>query len=195
MKHLLYISFLLCFAGCSSNASDEHVAVDSSGMIDSNQYTIERQRIAAQHADSVHKADSLSSAQKVTPDSTFQASFRFMYTRAYCGGAKPSDEMINNLETPKLLTNSTLLLKNHFTGTEYQCVISPDGEATVAITEGKYDIFLTKNVNTETGFDPKCTLWTKQLLQTIKVSDNGKMQEVTIHFVCNPCDEKMKQRQ
>lgn len=194
MKYLLYVALFVCFTACATDDADQRANEnDSSNFHDPHDETGPRKADSIRLADSIKIADSISAATAIV-DSTFSATFRFFYTRAYCGGARPSDEIINSLNTPKLLTNSTLMLVNHFTGTQYKCVLGSDGKSAVQMTEGKYDIFLTSEVNTETGFDPKCSLWTKQLLQTIKVTDNGKMQDITIHFVCNPCDEKMKMR-
>ena len=127
---------------------------------------------------------------------TYRVGFRILFTSTYCGGARPSDEMLAEKATPKLLYNSTLKFKNHFSGKEYFLKTSPDGEASADMEEGKYDVYLTKDINSalSTGFDPKCSLWMNELLVTVKVAKGVSMQDVTIHFDCNPCDSKMKQR-
>lgn len=132
----------------------------------------------------------------VVVEPTYKTSFRVLYTSSYCGGARPSEEMLAEYATPKLLTVSWIKFRNHFSGKEYILQTNAEGIAETEMEEGKYDVFLTKDINPKlsTGFDPKCKLWTDQLLLTIKVTSSGKMQDVTIHFICNPCDENMKRR-
>lgn len=132
----------------------------------------------------------------VVAEPTYKTSFRVLYTSSYCGGARPSEEMLAEYATPKLLSVSWVKFRNHHTGKEYVLQTNADGIAEAEMEEGKYDVFLTKDINPKlsTGFDPKCKLWTDQLLLTVKVSSSGKAQDVNIHFICNPCDENMKRR-
>lgn len=132
----------------------------------------------------------------VVAEPTFKTSFRVLYTSSYCGGARPSEEMQAEYATAKLLSVSWIKFRNHFSGKEYILQTNANGVAEAEMEEGKYDVFLTKDINPKlgTGFDPKCKLWTDQLLLTVKVTSSGKMQDVAIHFICNPCDENMKRR-
>lgn len=196
MKHVVYFAVCLLFAGCweGNNVSDQFLA-DSARYADSTFYADSFSRA---NAEMEHDEDSIAAApDTLIADSSFAMRLKFSYTRAYCGGARPNDEILLQYSTPQLLTNSTLSLVNHHTGETYSCKTGADGIAFVKMKEGKYDVFLTKDINSAlpTGFDAKCTLWTKQLLYTVKVVNDGKMRDVVIHFVCNPCDNTMKQRQ
>lgn len=126
----------------------------------------------------------------------YHAEFRVLFTSTYCGGARPTEEILAEKATPKPLSASTLKLRNHFTGKEYLIKTNADGVGSAELEEGKYDVFLTKDINSTlgTGFDPKCALWLDQSMLTVKVLAAGKMQDVKIHFVCNPCDESIKYR-
>lgn len=139
-------------------------------------------------------ADTVAKVDSIPAEPTYRASFKVLYTRSYCGGARPSEEMLAEYSTPKPLANSTLKLKNHFTGKEYFLATASDGTAQAEMEEGKYDVFFTKDIdaNLPSGFDPKCSQWQNQLLLTVKVTSSGKMQDVVVHFVCNPCDKNPK---
>jgi hypothetical protein len=148
-------------------------------------------------SDMVAQEDSAPTVSEAPPaDPVYRAEFKVLYTSTYCGGARPTDEILAEHATPKPLYTSTVKLKNHFTGKEYFIKTDADGIGSAEMEEGKYDVFLTKDINSglATGFDPKCTKWLGQLLLTVKVTAAGKMQDVNIHFVCNPCDENMKPR-
>lgn len=143
------------------------------------------------------KTDTVAKKDTVVPaDPTYRATFHTYFTSTYCGGARPSQEILADKATPKALSFSWIKFKNHFTGKEYVLQTNSEGIASGEMEEGKYDVFFTKDINPAlgTGFDPKCKLWTDQLLLTVKVGTGGKSQDVTLHFLCNPCDENMKRQ-
>jgi hypothetical protein len=140
--------------------------------------------------------DTIARKDTTPAEPTYHASFRVLFTSTYCGGARPSEEILAEKATPKVLSLSWVKFKNHFTGKEYVLQTNAEGIAETEMEEGKYDVFFTKDINPKlsTGFDPKCSLWQNQLLLTVKVTSSGKTQDVNVHFVCNPCDETMKRR-
>lgn len=130
-------------------------------------------------------------------DPTYHAEFKVLYTAGFCGsGVQPTAEMIAEKAKPKPLTASTLKFKNHFSGKEYFIETNAEGIGAAEMEEGKYDVFLTKDINSKlpTGFDATCSRWLDQLLLTVKVTAAGKMQDVTIHFICNPCNPSLSVR-
>ena len=141
-------------------------------------------------------SDMIAKKDTTPAEPVYHAEFRVLFTSTYCGGARPTEEILAEKATPKLLYTSTLKFRNHFTGKEYFIKTNADGIGSAEMEEGKFDVFLTKDINSglATGFDSKCSQWLDQSLLTVKVLAGGKMQDVNIHFVCNPCDEKMKQR-
>lgn len=191
MKQILFFFVFIFLIGCAEEHSHDNGA-DSLAQSDSLP-------LAFTHPDSVAaRKDSVTlTADTVVPvDNKIHASFRFYYTTSYCGGARPTEEIIQENAMPRLLTNSKVKLKNHHTDIVYTCVIGSDGEANVDLEEGKYDVYFTKEINPAlpTGYDPKCSLWQNKSLFTVKVTNDGKTREVTLHFECNPCDENMKRR-
>ncbi len=133
---------------------------------------------------------------ETTPLVEFPVQLKVLYTSNYCGGARPSEEMIAEKATPKLLTSSTLKFKNHFSGTEYFLTTDASGIVSTKMEEGKYDVFLTKDISSglSTGFDPKCSLWLNQVLCQVKIKPDSRTPDVTIHFICNPCNQEMKRQ-
>lgn len=190
MKQILFYSVFIFLFGCAEEQPHDNNSVDSSSHVESLTSPIA-------HSDSVAaRKDSAAQDTIIPVDNRIHASFRFYYTTSYCGGARPTEEIIQENAMPRLLTTSTVKLKNHHTGVVYTCKIGKDGEATIDLEEGKYDVYLTREINPAlpTGYDPKCSLWQNKSLFTVKVSNDGKTREVTLHFECNPCDENMKRR-
>lgn len=189
MKRILFASVLIFFTACAEEQSHD-VSADSVKQNDSVDRVIT-------HPDSVAaRKDSVIQDTVGLMDNKFNSSFIFYYTTSYCGGARPTEEIIQQNQMPRLLTNSTLKLKNHHSGVVFTCITDKNGAAAVDLEEGKYDVYLTKEINPAlpTGFDAKCSLWLNKSLYTVKVTDDGKTREVTVHFECNPCDENMKRR-
>ena len=141
-------------------------------------------------------ADTIGKIDTVPAEPTYATSFNVTFTSSYCGGARPTEEILAEKGTPKPLSLSTVQLINHFSGKEYLLKTNAEGIATAQMEEGKYDVFLTRDINEKlgTGFDGKCNLWLKQLLLTVKVTSAGNSQNVNIHFTCNPCDSEVKKR-
>jgi hypothetical protein len=181
MKQLFAIVFFVACA-CACNEEPKAAQTDSVSLpvaaTDSVKDTVAR--IAANAPDTV----------VIPVDSTHTVELTIYYTRNYCGGARPSDEMLAELATPRLLTKSTLRLKNHFSGKEYTCKTNSDGKASLTLEAGKYDVYLTKDINSalNTGFYPDCKKWQEKSLFTIKVTPDRKSFSATINFECNPCN-------
>lgn len=193
MNKLLLVSVIAFAFGCSSDPKDDDHVTDSVRVVDSI-----RKLDSAVRADSVSRntlVDSVPADTEIV-EATYPAKFNIQYTSSYCGGARPTDEIVEEKQRLKTLSSSSIKFKNHFTGTEYVLKTNAQGIAEGQMEEGKYDVFLTNDINADlgTGFDPKCKLWQDQLLLTVKVKSSGTTQDVNIHFICNPCDENMKRR-
>jgi hypothetical protein len=66
-------------------------------------------------------------------------------TIPYCGGARPTEEIIENRKKSILLTNTTLKLKNKTA--EYIVTTNDKGIFRSGIPAGQYDVYLTKDTN------------------------------------------------
>jgi hypothetical protein len=192
MKHLVYFTLFLLLAGCAGeSAHTDHDTVVSSGKDSPAGDTV-----TATAPATATGTTTVSVPDTVPPDPLFTARLEFTFTSAYCGGARPTEEIIADKATARPLRNSTLLLKNHFNGKTYTCTTNDDGVCQTGITEGKYDVYLTTDINPKlgTGFDGKCSLWRNKVMYTVKITDDGKSRLVPVHFECNPCDDNMKRR-
>ncbi|HET6990629.1 MAG TPA: hypothetical protein VFJ43_04860, partial [Bacteroidia bacterium] len=68
-----------------------------------------------------------------------------LYNLPYCGGARPTQEILDELAQMKPLTKSTLKLKNK--SGEYFITTDSKGKFSIAIPPGKYDVYLTKKTD------------------------------------------------
>ena len=190
MKQYLFAALFFAFTGCADDTSADRTA-DSAA--DSSKQA--RDTVAVTDDSAAAKSSALQDT--LTPQlNTIKKKFRVYFTTSYCGGAKPTDEIISHHQTQRLLTSSNLKLKEHFSGRAYTLSTNASGEGEAELEPGKYDVYLTQNINASlnTGFDAKCSLWINKSLFTVKVSDDGTTQDVTVHFECNPCDENSKKR-
>lgn len=114
------------------------------------------------------------------------------YTLAYCGGARPNEEILIDLKTPKKLTASEFLLKE--TSTKEIIVVKTNGTS-LMIPEGEYDLFFTRNINRDEAhhFNPDCEILFAKSLRRFKV-DRSIKESIKIHFDCDPCDPTIKMR-
>jgi hypothetical protein len=181
MKQVFALVFLMAWL-CSCNeqpkTSGTDTVPDSVAAVSVVTDTVAR--ITAGGADTV----------PVAVDSTYAIELTLYFTRSYCGGARPSEEILAELQKARLLTKSTLRLKNHFSKKEYTCKTNAEGKAYLTLEAGKYDVYFTKDINREltTGFFPDCKIWQEKPQFTIKVTPERKAFSATINFECNPCN-------
>jgi hypothetical protein len=195
MQQWLLVSALAFAIGCSSDVTDNVRYTDSLRAADSIRKMDSALQADFDSVSGITQVDSVP-ADTTPVEPTYPAKFRIQYTSSYCGGARPTEEIVAEKQKLRPLTSSSIKFRNHFTGKEYVVKTNTDAIGEAQMEEGKYDVFLTKDINTGlgTGFDPKCKLWQDQLLLTVKVNSSGSMQDVNIHFICNPCNENMKRQ-
>lgn len=112
------------------------------------------------------------------------------YTLPYCGGARPSEEIIAEKKKSRLLTNSTLKLKNK-SGVEYLVTTNDKGIFRSGIPAGVYDVYLTKKTNKELyNVSPEtCKDCLTKPMAYVEIR-NGQQSSFVIHFACGPDDYK-----
>ncbi|MDQ3109226.1 MAG: hypothetical protein M3R17_04985 [Bacteroidota bacterium] len=109
-------------------------------------------------------------------------------TLPYCGGAKPSEEIVANKKKSILLTYSTLKLKSKTA--EYVVTTNDKGIFRSGIPAGQYDVYLTKETNKKIyDVSPeKCAnCLTKPMANVI--IQKGIQASFVIHFNCGPDDK------
>ncbi len=132
-----------------------------------------------------HLSDSLSKKTIPYNGPTPEIGGEVFYNLPYCGGARPTEEILVQLAIWKPLTNSTLEFRNKSRG--YLISINKDGFFSEAIPEGNYDVFLTRKVNKEIyNVEPNaCENCLTEPIAKIKLVLNGK-NEIRFTFRCDP---------
>lgn len=120
-------------------------------------------------------------------------------TQSYCGGARPPEELLKELATPKPYGNRSLVFFHSGSKKEYGFTTDEHGHYEVELPIGKYELRPGKRYNTEEEnytYDPNCTVWMNHVFTTLEVlaplSDNIK--DFTIHIPCDPCDPNIRLR-
>jgi hypothetical protein len=119
------------------------------------------------------------------------------YTRSYCGGARPTNEMIEALNTPLVLSNCSLVFreKNYPKKKSPSFTTQINGLINLNLIPGTYIVSIGDNSKnkTELPFQKDCKkLSEKQLLEiNFPYTENDTL---VIKIPCNPCDSLLHQR-
>lgn len=115
----------------------------------------------------------------------------FSYTNSYCGGARPTDEIINKYKTPNKLSNFKIKLLN-----KKPITFTTDslGRIIAKLRPGKYRIFLTEENNKKlfTNYDPTCVKMLKPPYGELLIEPGKNNYKINLHFPCNPCQPNNK---
>lgn len=113
------------------------------------------------------------------------------FSNGYCGGVRPSDEMLKEAQKERPLTYTTVLLKNVKTKKEHKITTDNTGKFKAELDLGSYDYFMTEKYNKNMGasFRSSCDVWMKRCFGRIKVTE-GKEKGYNLYFGfgCNPCE-------
>jgi hypothetical protein len=120
-------------------------------------------------------------------------------TQSYCGGARPPQELLTELATPKPYGNHLLVFVHTGSQKEYSFITDEHGHYEVELPLGKYELRPGKRSNTEEEnytFDPNCQVWMKHVFATLEVSPpfGDNIKDFTIHIPCDPCDPNIRLR-
>jgi hypothetical protein len=112
------------------------------------------------------------------------------YTLPYCGGARPTEEIIAEKKKSRLLTNATLKLKNK-AGVEYLVVTNDKGIFRSGIPAGNYDVYLTEKISKDIyNVSPEtCENCLTKSMAYVMIHE-GQQASFVIHFACGPDDKK-----
>lgn len=120
------------------------------------------------------------------------------YNGSYCGGAKPSEQMLEEIESMRPLSNTTL--KVFPIGKKkpvYKVKTDKNGIAKISLPDGEWEYTLTKDIGKEIMYiNKKCSKAINQVYGTFTTGMSGLDEiNVNFHFKCDPCDENSKKRQ
>ena len=126
---------------------------------------------------------------KMTANATDTNTMLTVYmTSDYCGGANPSDEILDDLKTPRLLKSKSIFIK---VGEEKIVEVNTDknGVAIVDMEAGTYGIFLQgkHSYKVAANADEYCKEWKETPNGVLTLSENQMEAKVTLHNSCNLC--------
>ena len=110
----------------------------------------------------------------------------------YCGGARPSDEMLDGYEKQYPLKSSTILLKSKKQKDKtIEITTDKKGNFNLQLEPGTYDYYMTESYNKEMNcsFKSDCKKWLKQCFGQIKIKEEKYSgYKILFDFECNPCE-------
>jgi len=114
------------------------------------------------------------------------------FKNQYCGGAWPSDEILESYETQYPLTSSTILLKNNKQKDKViEINTDKEGHFNSPLEPGTYDYYMTKSYNKDMNcaFKADCKKWLNKCFGQITIKE-GKYDgyKIVFAFECNPCE-------
>lgn len=119
-----------------------------------------------------------------------------LYTLQYCGGAKPTKEILEQLNIPKPLVNCELRFVREVKKAFKSYKVKTDnlGEALIDLKKGKYEVYLSCNKKNSAiiPYNKSCKKIYKMLLAVLEF--DGLEATLNIKFACNPCLEEIKDR-
>ena len=114
------------------------------------------------------------------------------FNNNYCGGARPSEEMLNQYKSKFPLSLSCLILRSQSKEkTEIKVTTDKNGNFKVHLLPGHYSYFMTEKYNRNMGspFDSQCIIWLQREFGEIEIK-KGKFKGYVMNysFGCNPCE-------
>ncbi len=109
------------------------------------------------------------------------------FTNQYCGGARPTEEIEEEVNTPRNLHDVHLVLKG-----KKHCKAATDslGNFSLPLKPGKYKFYLSyhKNDAHEANYDPTCKKMKDMSFGELTVEKGKFDYAVNLRFPCNPCE-------
>ncbi len=148
---------------------------------------------ACRHKPLVEKGDNI--AVKV-----YALNGNIVFTRAYCGGIRPSEETLAEGKKTQPYANHTLFVKQS-EGTAWAKTVfhsfatDKRGNFQLELPEGNYGIFTESktvaydNKYAQGGGKEFCDKWRATPDMLWKIAKNAQNQSFKLHIPCNPCRE------
>ena len=116
---------------------------------------------------------------------------KLMFNQRYCGGARPSEEMLTQFDSLRPLPNTTVYLSRNVGGKIiYKLVSDGKGNFKKKMRAGKYFVYMSRNYNQGalSFFNPDCAKWMKSRFGEVEIINGGKkLYNISLHFGCDPC--------
>lgn len=115
---------------------------------------------------------------------------RAMYRISYCGGAAPSEEMMEEMRKPKIFKGQLYFVKDKI---KTKITTDANGHFSCTLPTGKYKIYLAQNRRGPESFwydenlDGKW--WAQQVFSNVEIKNSGEIKFV-LDFTCSPTNRK-----
>ena len=181
-QKFILITFITFVFSCSNNAENipHEINSETDSIFPINSSTLQSDLI---------QTDSIANLVSLKEGTAF-------YNSAYCNGAPPPEEILQELKEYKILKKSEIKFVNQSDKTKIVYVKTDEkGNVLIDLPAGKWDYYLTPNINKNYGIDPTCEQRFKNKYGTIEVKENAeKIPDLHFYFDCDPCDQTIKMR-
>ncbi len=181
---LLFIVLVAVFGRCSSHQPPAEVKT--------SQPLPAKDTVAITKTEPAKTVDTIKKEIVKPKTNTIDCEIMVSFTNCYCGGARPSDEILDSYKTIYPLINSTIELRKKgsknaplLLSTDYKGMIN------TTLEKGTYQYYMTKKYSTETGcmFSSSCDVWLKQSFGEITIGTRQNNKYTLVYsFNCNPCE-------
>ena len=127
--------------------------------------------------------------------------FNITSTSDYCGGAIPSEEIMESLITPSSFNGTLYFHKNTDRSDKGIAQEFKNGKASIkGLVNGEYAIFKhppinmdkLENSDSDENLENECEMMRNlQMLEMVNIDKETKEVSIHIHFICDPCQEPM----
>jgi hypothetical protein len=121
----------------------------------------------------------------------YKVAVSVMFKNTYCGGAAPSQSILDQYKTEYPLTNTTIALQDTCGyGKIIKIRTNSKGVIKTKLRAGTYNYFMTKKYNKTLGFDftSSCDEWLKRSFGQITIVAGQKDgYKILFDYGCNPC--------
>lgn len=122
-----------------------------------------------------------------------KVNFKFTFTMPYCGGAKPTPEILAQAEKPQMLTSQKIYFKNIKTNKLDSVTTNQIGEVNKLLKSGTYLLIepwrhlkQTPDGDILSKYDENClkSEWTKSFYTLTVTKKTTKLQTININYDC-----------
>ena len=127
--------------------------------------------------------------QTQAPNPPLKVEIEVYFNEDYCGGAKPSETLLNKLKELKTLNNIELVFEkegilSHYTTKE-------NGTLSLKLSEGTYRVYFPNKLSAK-GDSKKCQEWKLKPNGMLIISKGIEKIRLQLHKDCSPCGPKRR---
>jgi hypothetical protein len=114
-----------------------------------------------------------------------------VFMNSYCGGARPSQEILDSYQQEYPLVNSTILVQQA-NGKSKPFQVSTDSKGLIHedLMPGIYNYFMTEKIDKtmKCSFNASCKTWLARCFGQLTINERqNKGYKIVFQFGCNPC--------